>query len=185
MKRNLPNILTISRIILVLPYIYFLFTHQYAKSFYIFILAGITDGLDGWLARTYKWQSNIGSFIDPLADKLLISVSFISLAILGSLPWWLVILVFARDLTICLGIVGWYFLIQKGLEFKPTLLSKLNTCLQIVLITFCLFDLAFFKFSPTLIGVLILLTACTTAFSYIDYVWVWGKKACASIKTDT
>lgn len=183
MIRYLPNILSISRLALILPFLLFLYTHQYAKSFYIFAIAGVTDGLDGWLARTFKWQTPIGSFIDPLADKLLISMSFICLALFGSLPYWLVILVFSRDFTICLGILAWYYLVQKELEFIPTWLSKVNTVLQLILVTCCLFDLAFFKFSPTLIEILILLTAATTAGSYVDYVWTWGKKACSSIET--
>lgn len=182
LMRQIPNILTVTRLVLIIPFLLCLANRQYANSFYIFAIAGITDGFDGWLARTFKWQSKFGSFIDPLADKLLISVSFISLAILGSLPLWLVILVFARDATICLGIIAWYLLLQKDLEFHPTWISKVNTVLQLILITCCLFDLAFYKFSSVLIEILVILTATTTALSYIDYVWTWGQKACSSIQ---
>lgn len=181
--RHIPNILTFTRLLLIIPFLSCLYYRHYACSFFIFALAGMTDGLDGWLARTFKWQSKIGSFIDPLADKLLISTSFLSLALLGSLPLWLVVLVFARDLTICIGIIAWYLLLQKDLEFHPTWLSKINTVLQLMLVTCCLFDLAFYKFSSFLIELLVILTASTTALSYIDYVWTWGKKACSSIQT--
>ena len=175
--KHIPNALTLFRLGLIVPFLVFLYQHHFANSFYLFILAGFTDGLDGWLARHFHWQSPLGSFIDPLADKLLVASSFISLALLGELPWWLVILVFLRDLSISLGVMAWYWLVARKLDFKPTLLSKINTGLQLLLVTCCLFELAFFTFSPYLINSLILITAVTTAATYIDYVCTWGKKA--------
>jgi cardiolipin synthase len=179
--QQIPNLLSLIRLVLIAPFLVFLYQHDFVDAFYTFFLAGFTDGLDGWLARHFKWQTFFGSFIDPLADKLLIASSFISLALIGILPWWLVALVFLRDLTISFGVLAWYWLIQRKLDFKPTNLSKVNTMLQIMLLTLCLFELAFFKFAPHLIEVLILLTTITTTSTYIDYVWTWGKKAC----TDT
>jgi cardiolipin synthase (CMP-forming) len=175
--RYIPNALTLIRLALITPFVVSLYQQEYVSAFYIFILAGFTDGLDGWLARSFKWQSLFGSFTDPLADKLLIAASFISLALIGLLPWWLVILVFLRDLTISFGVVAWYWFLQRKLDFKPTYLSKINTFLQLVLLTVCLFELAFFKFSLHLIDILIILTTITTTSTYIDYVWTWGKKA--------
>ena len=176
--RHIPNVLTLIRLFLIAPFLVSLYQEEYVIAFYIFILAGCTDGLDGWLARHFHCQSLFGSFTDPLADKLLIAASFISLALIGMLPWWLVLLVFLRDLTISFGVVAWYWFIQRKLDFKPTALSKVNTILQLSLLTLCLFELAFFKFSPYLIETLVLLTTLTTASTYIDYVWTWGKKAC-------
>lgn len=175
--KHIPNALTLFRLGLIVPFLAFLYQHNFVYAFYMFILAGFTDGLDGWLARHFHWQSMLGSFIDPLADKLLVASSFISLAIIGELPWWLVILVFMRDLTISMGVMAWYWFVQRKLDFEPTLLSKINTSLQLALVTFCLFELAFFVFSPYLISTLILVTALTTAATYIDYVCTWGKKA--------
>ena len=180
--RHIPNALTLIRLALIAPFLVFLYHQEYVDAFYIFILAGFTDGLDGWLARHFHWQSLFGSFTDPLADKLLIAASFISLAIIGMLPWWLVLLVFSRDLTISFGVVAWYWLVQRKLDFKPTFLSKINTVLQLALLTLCLFELAFFKFAPYLIETLILLTTLTTASTYIDYVWTWGKRACSDAR---
>lgn len=176
--KNLPNALTLMRLVLIAPFLVFLYHQDYVDAFYTFIIAGFTDGLDGWLARYFHWQSLLGSFIDPLADKLLIASSFISLALIGMLPWWLVILVFLRDLTISFGVLAWYWFIQRKLDFKPTILSKINTILQLALLTTCLFELAFSQFSPYLLETLILLTTMTTASTFIDYVWTWGKKAC-------
>lgn len=175
--RNIPNALTITRLILIIPFLIFLYQRAFESAFYTFLIAGLTDGLDGWLARHFNWQTSFGSFIDPLADKLLIASSFISIALIGKLPWWLVILVFARDLTISLGVIAWYWFVQRRLDFEPTKLSKINTALQLTLVVLCLFDLAYFELIPHLVELLIGLTAVTTAASFLDYVWTWGKKA--------
>ncbi len=177
--RHIPNALSVFRLVLIVPFLVFLYQQEYLNAFYMFILAGVTDGLDGLLARNFHWQSLFGSFVDPLADKLLIASSFISLALIGKLPWWLVLLVFLRDLTISFGVLAWFWFVQRKLDFNPTFMSKLNTTLQLALVTLCLFELAFFSFSPILIEVLIIVTAITTTGTYIDYVWTWGKIACA------
>jgi len=179
MLKNIPNALTIMRLALIVPFLMLLSKQQYTHAFYIFLLAGFTDGLDGWLARYFHWQSVLGSFIDPVADKLLIASSFISLALIGKLPWWLVALVFLRDVTILFGALLWYWLIQQSHNFKPTFLSKINTMLQLMLVTLCLFEIAFFNLPLQLNYILIILTTITTSITYIDYVWTWGKKACA------
>jgi cardiolipin synthase len=175
--KHLPNALTLFRLGLIAPFLMFLYSHEYVNSFYTFILAGLTDGLDGFLARRFHWQSFFGSFVDPLADKLLIASSFISLAVIGILPWWLVALVFLRDLTISMGVLAWYRFIRRKLDFKPTSLSKINTALQLILVTYCLFELAYFQFPSYIRNTLICLTALTTAITYIDYIWTWGRKA--------
>lgn len=177
--KYIPNTLSAIRLALIIPFLLFLSQAEYRHAFYVFILAGFTDGLDGWLARYFHWQSFLGSLIDPLADKLLIATSFISLAIIGSLPWWLVILVFLRDVTISVGALAWYWLIQHEVHFSPTNLSKLNTFFQLALLTLCLFELSFFRFSPYVIDTLILITTLTTTSTFIDYVLTWGKKAWA------
>lgn len=177
--KYIPNVLTFFRFFLIVPLLYFLYIQTYTLAFYLFLAAGFTDGIDGWFARYFNCQTSLGSFIDPMADKFLIASSFISLALIGELPWWLVILVFLRDLTISLGILAWYWLIQHPLKFEPTRISKVNTSLQIILVTICLFKLAFLTSLPYLIEFLIGLTAITTAASYLDYVITWGRRACA------
>lgn len=175
--KHIPNALTLFRLALIVPFLLCLFHHEYVNAFYVFFIAGVTDGIDGWLARHFHWQSFLGSFLDPFADKLLVASSFISLALLGVLPWWLVILVFLRDLSISFGVLAWYWFIQRQLDFQPTRLSKFNTVFQIGLVTACLFELAYFQLSPYLVPALIALTAFTTALTYVDYVWTWGRKA--------
>lgn len=175
--KHIPNALTLFRLGLIVPFLIFLYHHEYVNSTYIFILAGLTDGLDGFLARQFHWQSFFGSFIDPLADKLLIVSSFIALALIGVLPWWLVTLVFLRDLTISMGVLAWYHFIRRKLDFKPTPLSKINTALQLILVTYCLFELAYFHFPDYIFDTLISLTTLTTAITYIDYICTWSRKA--------
>src|SRR6185437_4183681 len=110
--KHIPNALTLFRLVIIVPFLLFLFKHEYVYAFYTFFLAGISDCLDGWSARYFGWQSYFGSFLDPMADKLLVAASFISLAILGVLPWWLVILVFLRDFSIAVGVLAWYWFIN-------------------------------------------------------------------------
>ena len=178
--KQLPNALTLTRLILIAPFLAFLYYQEYVNAFYTFVLAGFTDGLDGWIARCFHWQSAFGSFVDPVADKLLIASSMISLALIGSIPWWLVMLVFLRDITISIGVLAWLWLIKRKPDFKPTYFSKINTVLQLGLVTMCLFQLAFFKLGLNAVEALTFLTAATTVGSYIDYAWTWGKKACTN-----
>jgi len=178
--KYLPNAFTLTRLLLIVPFLLNLQQRHYANALYLFLFAGITDAIDGWLARAFHWQSRFGSFIDPLADKLLIASSFVSLAYIGQLPWWLVSLVFFRDLTISCGVMVWQRFVPQRLDFKPTLLSKLNTVLQLTLVIFCLVELTFEQTMPLMTYVLIGMTSFTTMTSYIDYVWTWGKKALQS-----
>lgn len=175
--KNIPNALTIFRLTLIVPFLVYFHDQNYVIAFYIFVLAGFTDGLDGWLARHFHWQSNFGYFLDPLADKLLVVSSFISLALVKMLPWWLVLLVFFRDVSILLGAFFWCWIIQRKFEFKPTILSKINTALQLGLVTWCLFERAWFNLNPEWLDMFILITALTTTASYLDYLRIWGKKA--------
>lgn len=180
--RNIPNALTIARLFLIIPFIILLHHHEYRTAFYLFILAGFTDCLDGWIARAWQWQSPFGTFIDPVADKLLIITSFISLALIYKLPWWLVFLVFLRDLTISVGVIAWFAFITQRPQLRATYVSKINTVTQLLLVTLSLFELAFFVFSESLDKFLIYLTTITTAISFLDYVWTWGKKAYICLK---
>lgn len=181
--KHIPNLFSLFRLLLIAPFLVAFYYQIYPTAFYIFLIAGVTDGLDGWLARQFHWQTKLGHIIDPLADKLLVAASFVSLALIHELPWWLVILVFLRDFTLFFGATAWYYCIERTYEFAPTLLSKMNTALQILLVALCLIKIAFHPFNPDPIPVLIYITALTTTITYIDYVWTWGKKACSMKKT--
>ena len=102
---NIPNFLSLLRIILVPVFVIFIIQDSYIKALIVFTIAGLTDALDGTLARLLNEQTKLGAFLDPLADKLLLSTSFISLSIFGLIPGWLTVIVISRDFIILLGIV--------------------------------------------------------------------------------
>ncbi|WP_338516269.1 CDP-alcohol phosphatidyltransferase family protein [Candidatus Legionella polyplacis] len=169
----IPNLLTFSRLILIIPILICIYKKQYSLTFYLFLTAGLTDTLDGWIARNFNWQSSYGASLDPLADKFLITLSFIALALIKILPWWLVILTILKDTTILLGIIIWFYIIKNKLILKSIIISKINTTLQLLLIIFCLFNLAFHTIFNCIINTIILLTALTTTISNITYIWIW------------
>jgi cardiolipin synthase len=175
--KYLPNLFTIARFFLIAPFLIFFCQKNYTYALYIFLLAGFTDGLDGWCARQFDWQSSLGSMLDPIADKLLIVTSFISLAWVNQMPWWLIELVLFRDISILMGVFAWYHVMRRGLEFKPSWLSKLNTVIELLLVSYCLFELAFFHVSTPFKLCLIGAVAFTTTVSYVEYMWMWAKKA--------
>ena len=135
----LPNALSILRIILTVPIVIALLKEQYFLVMVLFFSAGVTDALDGWLAKQYSLQSRLGSILDPMADKILLTCTFITLYWIAILPFWLLLLIFFRDLIIVAATVG-YFLGQEESEnerLQPTWISKLNTVLQIILGIVC------------------------------------------------
>jgi cardiolipin synthase len=177
MLKYIPNVLTLFRFTLIVPFLIFIYHHNYNYALYTFILAGFTDGLDGWLARHYHWRSFVGSIVDPMADKLLVIAGFISLALIGIIPWWLVFLVVLKDFTLCMGVIAWYVFVQRKLYFVATWISKVNTTVQLGLVTLCLIELGYYQFNSYFLDSMIYLTAFTTSLTYIDYVWTWSRKA--------
>ena len=175
--KYLPNVFTLVRFVLIAPFLICFFEKNYAQAFYLFVLAGFTDAFDGWLARQFDWQTHVGLFLDPIADKMLIGSSFIALALINILPWWLVALVFFRDFSISLGVFAWYKVMRRSFDFQPSRLSKINTALELLLVSFCLCELAFLPLSFIVRLVLIALITLTTTVSYVDYMWIWAKKA--------
>jgi len=171
--RDLPNILSIIRLLLVIPISMYLLNGDYKLACYLFVIAGITDGLDGFFARRFGWMSRFGSIVDPLADKLLIVVSFATLTWLDFIPLWLFIIVFARDLLIVLG-VGFCQCILGNFDFKPNWVSKVNTFLQIMLVIAILVNLSFFTVTDYLLDSLMIAVFSTSALSLLIYAWEWG-----------
>lgn len=173
MPRHIPNILTTLRFLLVIPVIFALLNEHYLLALYLFIIAGITDGLDGLLARLYGWTSQFGAIADPLADKILLMSSFVVLAWLKQIPTWLVVLIVARDIWIVLGATGYRFLIGQP-DFIPTGISKINTFLQIFLVMAVLVHLSLFQLPLWLLNSLIVSVALTSSISLLHYTWAWS-----------
>ena len=168
---NIPNFLSLLRIILVPVIVIFLIQGLYAKALIIFVIAGITDALDGALARLLNKQTELGSFLDPLADKILLSTSFISLAIFGLIPSWLAVIVISRDFIILLGLLI-LSMMSVTYEIKPVFVSKVTTTLQIATVFFALLlkTVTYDRISYDWIIILSWLTASFTVFSGLIYI---------------
>lgn len=171
--RNLPNILSFLRLLLVLPFNYYFYVGQIKTAFIIFMVAAFTDALDGWIARVFKWQSDLGLIIDPLADKILIVSCFILLGYHQLLPVWIVLMVFLRDIAISFG--AFISMSNKKIAkpLNPSLLSKLNTVLQMFLILSNLLQAAYGNIPESLRKTLLYTVACTTICSFFHYLWLW------------
>jgi cardiolipin synthase len=174
--RNLPNIISVFRILLVPPVVWYLLQGRYDLALGLFLLAGFSDGLDGYLARHYQWTSRLGAILDPLADKLLMVASYLTLGWLQDLPGWLVTVVILRDVIIVGGSLMYRWLVGR-VEFKPLWISKLNTVCQILLVTLTLLILAGVKLLHPLQAGLIYLVLITTISSGVAYVYVWSRRA--------
>lgn len=172
----LPNAISVLRIVLVVPILYLITLHQYSLALLLFFVAGISDGLDGLLARTFNWRSRAGALLDPLADKLMMAGSFAALWFTGLLPLWLALLVIARDLLIVVGAIFYNFLI-KPVEGEPTRISKLNTAFELLLVFSVLARAAYGWPDPVVVVVLGAAVLVTVVISGIDYVWSWTNKA--------
>lgn len=176
----LPNAITIARVALTLPLLSLLATNDYLPAFWVALAAGLSDGIDGYLARRFQWSSALGGVLDPIADKLFVSVCYIGLWWSGHLPGWLVALVFGRDLVIVAGGLAWWRL-TGAFEAAPSWLGKLSTALQITLVACVLADLAVQPLPNTLLRVMMLLTALLTLVSGADYVVRYGQRARAAL----
>lgn len=161
---------------MVLPVVLLMLDKQFDWALLLFFIAGLSDGLDGYLAKRNHWESRLGSILDPLADKLLLVSSFVVLGWLGYIPVWLVFVVLLRDFLIVLGGVSYHVKIGEY-EMTPTVVSKINTFCQIVLVLAIVFSLGFYTLPDQMIQFLIYTVLATTLLSGADYVWVWGKKA--------
>lgn len=175
-REDIPNLISVLRIFLSVPVVWMLLEQRFDIALILFAIAGISDGLDGFLAKHYGWQSRLGGLLDPMADKILLVSSYVSLALLGLIPVWLMLLVILRDLVIVTGALVYNFRIRE-LEAEPSLMSKFNTLAQILLVLAVVLDRGLIGLPPTLVLGLIWLVAFTTVFSGVNYVWVWSHRA--------
>ena len=175
-RRDLPNLISALRMVLVIPITVLLLRERYTEALYLFAAAGLSDALDGWLAKHYGWTSWLGGHLDPMADKLLLVASYLALGWLSLLPLWLVAAVLTRDVVIVAGAFAYHFWIAR-LEADPTLLSKLNTLAQILLVLVVVFKQAMHVALGPLIATLIYVVTFTTMLTGVLYVWSWGRRA--------
>lgn len=175
---SLPNIISTLRILLVPPVVLTMLEQRWGVALPLFLIAGLSDGLDGFLARRYHWTSRLGAILDPIGDKLLMVSSYLVLGWLAILPLWLVVLVILRDVIIMTGTVIYRYFIGI-VEFEPILLSKINTICQILLVTLTLCLLAGLEILAGLQTFLINTVLVTTISSGVAYVVLWGRRAMA------
>jgi len=152
--------------------ILFLMERNYGVAALLFLVAGITDALDGWFAKRFDCVTRLGTILDPIADKMLIITAYIVLALLGDIPLWLVLIVGFRDL----GIVGGYLILQTfhdEMPPQPSLLSKLNTLAQITFVLIVMINKLGWVPLSSVVDVLLWVVAITTLVSGAHYIYRW------------
>jgi cardiolipin synthase len=173
--RQLPNVISSVRIILVVPIAIALAHHRPLATLWLFAVAAASDAIDGFLAKHFGWQSELGGILDPIADKLMLATVFVMLAVLGSVPVWLSAAVIARDCIIVLGAVS-YRLLLGPVPARPSMVSKLNTLCQVAFILSVIGgqQLPWTSAWAVPLGALVLVTVTVSG---IDYVLVYGRQA--------
>lgn len=167
---TIPNVFTFARIVIIPFFATSLLYKKYNYALILFVIAAITDLLDGFLARLTNQKTKLGAFLDPLADKFLLLTSFILFAVYGWLPNWITIIVICRDFIV---VVGWYMLVVLINERKvePSIFGKIANALQAILIAYILLSINFEIGTPVIKDSLLLLAAFFTVFSGIQYVY--------------
>ncbi len=172
---TLPNLLTASRLLLAPVVAWRLLSHDVEGAFWLFVIAAITDLLDGNLARWLNQRSVLGAWLDPIADKVMLLTTLSMLALTGLLPMWLLVVVVVRDLVILAGAEAYRRLTGK-LDVRPTLSGKVATFMEFVLVSWVLADVALDLGLDASIEPLALLTGLAVAGSGVRYVWLWTRK---------
>lgn len=179
-KTHIPNLISFLRILLVVPIAFYLWQQNYLIALILFLLGGLSDGLDGFLARRYHWQTKLGVILDPMGDKLMLVTSYLLLGWHGLISWWLVSLIIVRDLIIVGGTFLYRHFIGEA-ELKPLLLSKINTVFQILLVLIVMLSQVMLykqtSIFPIVVDGIKWLVIFTTVFSGYAYVNEWGKRA--------
>ena len=169
---SIPNLITLARILLVPVLVWAIIAGEMRLAFLLFLVAGISDAVDGFLAKRFGMATELGAYLDPLADKVLIVSIYVALGITGVLPAWLVILVVSRDIMI-VGAVLLSWLVDNPVAMKPALVSKLNTAAQIVFATLTLAALALSVNAEPLLTVMMGLVVILTLLSIGFYLREW------------
>ena len=169
---SIPNLITLGRILLVPVVVWAIAAGEMLLAFGLFLVAGLSDAVDGYLAKRFNMTSELGAYLDPLADKALIVSIYITLGIAGTIPRWLVILVVSRDIMI-VGAVMLSWLIGSPLKVKPLLVSKLNTAAQIGFACLVLAALGFSFRAEAVITAMMVVVAVTTLLSIAAYLAEW------------
>jgi cardiolipin synthase (CMP-forming) len=169
---SIPNLITLGRIILVPIVVWAITSGEMRAAFLLFVIAGISDAVDGFLAKRFHMKSELGAYLDPLADKALIMSIYVALGIAGALPLSLVILVVSRDIMI-IGAFMLAWLVGRPMPVKPLPISKVNTVAQILLATLVLAEQGFGFVAPAVALAVMVLVAVLTLLSIAFYLAEW------------
>lgn len=173
---NVPNLITLARLALVPVIAYLLWQGEYGFALTVFLVAALSDFLDGVIARTFDQRSALGAALDPIADKLAMFVATVVLAWQDLIPLWLAAAIVLRDVVIVAGALAYRATIGR-LEIAPTMLSKVNTVIEFgVLLTVIANAAAWFD-AASWLPALFVLVFVTVVASGLQYVWIWGWKA--------
>src|SRR5580658_159892 len=173
---NLPNFLTLCRLGLIPIFLSLLARHHYTYALYVFVAAAVTDGLDGTVARWFDSRTELGAFLDPFADKLMLLSAFVLLTINGDLPGYLLSVVLIRDIVIVVGYLMISFFTGERVPVRPSYLGKLSTFMQLACVIAVLARVG--NYRPGGFNALLLLTVAVTAASFVHYMYrglVWLK----------
>jgi len=169
---SIPNLITLCRILLVPVVIWAITAGEMKVAFILFLAAGISDAVDGFLAKRFGMGTELGAYLDPLADKTMLVSIYVALGIIAAVPRWLVILVVSRDIMIVGAVILSWF-VERPIPLKPLLVSKLNTVAQIALAGVVLAALGFGFSAGIVLTVLMSLVAALTLLSVVFYVAEW------------
>jgi cardiolipin synthase len=165
---NLPNLFTLARLVLA-PFVAADILHnRYGRAIVLFFLAGISDGIDGFLARRLNSATPAGAYFDPIADKVLLSVIYVSLGVAGAMPWWMVAVVFGRDVLI-LAMAAYGLLFTKVRKFPPSVWGKISTFFQIAAALVVMGSRAGIAATPVTLALTLMLLG--TIISGLHYMW--------------
>lgn len=171
----IPNAISLMRIMMIAPIIILFVNGEFGWALALFTIAGLSDGLDGYIAKKYHWDTRLGAFLDPAGDKLLVAWSYGTLAYLGYIPVWLAFIVIARDVVIVAGSFMYHYLVRR-LEGDPTFISKFNTGLEfafliIVMLREVMQQVGFWwpdEITVTVVGAAVLVTVIISGFDYVS-----------------
>ena len=173
-KMTVANLITSIRIILTPIFVIYLINDRFLPALVVFIVAGLSDGADGFIARVFNQKSKVGAYLDPLADKILLVAAFVVLSARGSVPVWLGVLVISRDILILLGTLI-LFLNQSEFTIRPSVLSKMTTCLQLATV-FVVLAMGQFQIFGAVRDYVFWATGLLTISSGLHYMRYWFRK---------
>lgn len=177
---NIPNALTLLRIFLVPAFIFEVLEGHFEIALTFFMVAAVTDGLDGFIATRFNQRTEVGAYLDPLADKTLLVAGYLVLTWKGHLDYWLTMLVVGRDLLIVGGAIL-YQMVTNALRMEPLMISKINTVLQLVLLFLVLLTLNYQWPAPDVLTAATWLVCATTVISGVAYVLEWTRRATSKV----